>query len=77
MAKLPVTVLDVETRSGGSYAVRVAYYDGTTGVYLIPATLATVQGVTISALAMAVLSDNPDFGPNFPGPSHRRYRPRP
>jgi hypothetical protein len=74
--KLPVTVTAVTARKGGLYAVTVAYFDGTVGQFLIPPTLATVEAVTISALAMATLSDMVIPGPNLRTPHHRRYAPR-
>jgi hypothetical protein len=63
MPKLPATVTTVELLSGGTYGVTVAFTDGTTASYLIPATMATTEAVRISALAMAVLSDNVQPGP--------------
>lgn len=53
--KLPVTVTQVAYWKSDLWAVTVAYGDGTTGTYLIPRTMATVQAVTISALAMATV----------------------
>ena len=76
MAKIPVTVTAVTPYKSGNYAVTVAYADGTTGNFIIPPTLATAEAVSISALAMAVLSSRLIHGPNWPGPSHRRYLPR-
>lgn len=76
MAKLPVTVTSVQARAGGLYAVTVAYFDGTIGQFLIPPSMATVEAVTISALAMATLSDIATPAPTFHGPNHRRYLPR-
>lgn len=58
MPKLPATVTTVELLSGGTYGVTVAYNDGTTQSFLIPETMATLEAVRISTLAMAVLSDN-------------------
>jgi hypothetical protein len=63
MAKLPMTVTRVQLLSAGTYGVTVAFWDGTTQDYLIPETMATVEAVRISALAMAVLSDNVQPGP--------------
>jgi hypothetical protein len=76
MAKLPVTVTNVVKNKGGTYTVTVAYFDGSVGQFIIPLSLATVEAVTVSAMAMAALSDIITNGPNFPGPSHRRYLPR-
>lgn len=57
MTKLPLTVTQVVPRGGGLYVVTVAYADGTLGNYIIPVNLATIEGVTLSALAMGMLSD--------------------
>lgn len=74
--KLPVTVTAVQKRKGNLYAVTVAYSDGTVGQFLVPLNLATIEAVTISALAMATLSDMARDAPTFHGPNHRRYLPR-
>jgi hypothetical protein len=76
MPKLPVTVTAVSLYKSGNYVVTVAFADGSTQNYIIPPTLATAEAVSISALAMAVLNDRLMHGPNWPGPSHRRYLPR-
>ena len=76
MAKLPLTVTNVEARSGSIWAVTVAYADGTTGQFLVPQSLATMEAVTISALAMGVLLDIATAHATTHGPSHRRYEPR-
>ena len=57
-AQLPGHGHAVELLGGGTYGVTVAYNDGTTPSFLIPETMATVEAVRISTLAMAVLSDN-------------------
>lgn len=77
MAKLPLTVTNVQKRKGGLYTVTVAYADGTTANYIIPVNLATIEGVTISALAMGMLSTQPVV--QLTGPHHvtRRFEPRP
>jgi hypothetical protein len=62
-AKLPATVTVVERLSAGTYGVTVAFWDGTTASFLIPDNLATAEAVSISAVAMAVLSDNVAPGP--------------
>ena len=56
-ALLPVTVLSVTPSGTGLYRVEVAFADGTTRWYIVPDNLATVEGVRISALAMATLSE--------------------
>jgi hypothetical protein len=77
MPKLPVTVESVTARGGGLWAVTVAYADFTTGLFIIPDTLASVEAVRISALAMAVLSEPDIVQPTAPHHRHRRYSPRP
>lgn len=76
MSKLPVTVTAVTRLKGNLYNVTVAYGDGTRGQYIIPVNMATMEAVTISALAMATLSDMNVDAPTFHGPNHRRYLPR-
>jgi len=73
---LPLTVTEVEYAGAELYRVTVALADGTLAHYLIPATLATVEAVRISAIAMGVLLDptRPYFGSHHRG--HRRYDPR-
>jgi hypothetical protein len=56
--------------------VTVAYADGTVGQFIIPQSLATMEAVTISALAMGVLLDIATAHATTHGPSHRRYEPR-
>ena len=76
MAKLPLTVTGVENLGGELYGVTVAYADGSTANYIIPVTLATVEGVTISAVAMGALSDPTVVVHTQPHRKHRRYTPR-
>ena len=76
MSTLPLTVTEVEYAGGELYRVTVALADGTLAHYLIPATLASIEAVRISATAMGVLLD-----PNRPYFTshhrwHRRYDPR-
>ena len=77
MATLPVTVTDVSHYGGQLYQVSVAMADGTVTQYLIPASLATIEGVSISAIALAQLldPDRPYVTAHHRG--HRRYDPRP
>lgn len=77
MAKLPLTVTNVAKRAGDLYVVTVAYADGSLGNYIIPPNLATVEGVTISALAMGMLSDLAVAQWTAPHHKHPRYSPRP
>ena len=76
MATLPVTVLDVEYLGTGLYGVKVALADGTTTNMIIPDSIATIEGVRISAVALAMLLD-PNRPPT-PGHhrGHKRYTPR-
>ena len=76
VAKLPVTVTEVVKVAGGLWAVKVAFADFTVGQYLIPETMATIEAVTISALAMAVLSESNIAQVTMPHHKHRRYDPR-
>jgi hypothetical protein len=55
-ALLPVTVVSVERSTTGLYKVEVVMADGTSRWYMIPDNLATVEGVRVSALAIATLS---------------------
>ena len=77
MATLPLTVTAVEHYGGQLYAVSVAFADGTTGQYLIPASMATIEAVSISAAALGQLldPDRPYASAHHRG--HRRYDPRP
>ncbi len=77
MPKLPLTVTNVEARSGLLWTVTVAYADGTTGQFIVPQSLDTMEAVTISALAMGVLMDIATANLTAHGPSHRRFEPRP
>jgi len=61
--KLPLTVSRVQILAGGTYGVTVVYNDLTTQDFLIPDSLANAEAVRISAIAMAVLSDQVDPGP--------------
>ncbi len=76
MAKLPVTVTSMVNRGGGLYDVTVAFADFTTGNYIIPESMATIEAVTISALAMATLSETNITQVTYPHHKHRRYSPR-
>lgn len=76
MSKLPLTVTEVTDRGGGLYVVTVAYADGTLGNFIIPANLATVEGVTLSSLAMGMLSDPSIAQWTAPHRKHPRYSPR-
>jgi hypothetical protein len=75
--KVPVTVTAVTRRQGQTWAVTVSFADGTTANYLIPETMATVDGVRISALAMATLASMPAAQVTRPHRVHTRYWPRP
>lgn len=76
MPKLPLTVLSVTLKGGQTWAVSVAFADGSTGIYLIPETMATVEAVRISALAMGQLLDLGIGDPTNPHRVTRRYDPR-
>lgn len=66
MAKLPATVTAIERLRGGVYRVTVAFWDGTIGTYVVPETLATYEGIRISALVFAQLSQLPPYNPGKP-----------
>ena len=66
MAKLPATVTAVEPLKGGLYGVTVAFWDGTMGTYIVPETLATYEGIRISALVYAQLMQLPPYNPRKP-----------
>jgi len=70
-------VTAVTKQGAGLYAVTVAFFDGTTANYLIPETMATVDAVRLSALAMGTLSDLVVRGLHHPHHKHPRYAPRP
>jgi hypothetical protein len=76
MVKLPLTVTEITPEPGGLFGVRVAYADGTTGVFIVPRTFATVEAVTISATVLGMLADLERTDPLVHGPGHRRYKPR-
>ena len=76
MTKLPLTVTSVEPRSGQLYVVTVAFADGTTGNYIIPLTMATLEAVTISALVYGQLNDLDIAYRTRPHHKTRRYAPR-
>ncbi len=76
MPTLPLTVTDVSYVGGQLYSVTVALADGTLAHYVIPASMATIEAVSISAVALAQLLD-PDRP--FATAHHRggrRYDPR-
>jgi len=76
MATLPLTVTSVDYLGTDLYGVTVALRDGTTANYIVPASLATVEGVTISAVAMAVLLEAEATPRSGHHRHHRRYDPR-
>ena len=50
--------------------------DGTTQNYLIPASMATIEGVSISAAALAQILDPDRPYSSSHNPNHTRYAPR-
>ena len=76
MPTLPLTVTDVHGIGGELYAVTVALADGTSAHYLIPVSMATIEAVTISAVAMATLLDPDVQFTSAHHRGHRRYDPR-
>ncbi len=77
MPTLPVTVTEVTDLGTGIWGVTVALADGTLARYVIPDNLATIEGVTISALAMAQLLDPAVTRVTAHHRHHRRFDPRP
>jgi hypothetical protein len=77
VAKLPATVTKVERLKGGMFGVTVAFWDGTMGTYIVPETLATYEGIRISALVFAQLSQPPPPNLDKPHRVHTRRTPRP
>jgi hypothetical protein len=75
--KVPLTVEAVVRRSGGLWAVRVVYADLSTGEILIPETLASIDSVRFSALAVATLASLPAHQVTRPHRVHTRWAPRP
>lgn len=73
---LPLTVTSVDHVGGETYGVTVAFADGSTGSYLIPASMATIEAVSISAVALAQLTDPNRPYANVHHRGHRRYDPR-
>lgn len=55
LSTLPLTVTSVEPVAGGLWKVTVAMADGTSRHMLIPETLATIEAVKLSSLALAQL----------------------
>lgn len=76
MPLLPLTVESVVNAGGQLYKVTLTMADGTSRHYLVPVSLATVEGVTISALAMATLMEPDVTFVNAHHRYHRRYDPR-
>lgn len=76
MPKLPLTVTSVVRRKSQLWTVTVAFADGTTGNYIIPTTMATIEAVTISALAYGQLLDADVTQSTYAHGTHRRYAPR-
>lgn len=76
MPKLPVTVTSVTKRKGQLWVVAVEFADRTVGQYVIPTTMATVESVTISAMAFAQLMDADVTQADFAHGTHRRWAPR-
>ena len=74
--KLTLTVESVDRLTGSLWGVTVVFADGTTGHYLVPDNLATLEAVRISAIALAVLAEGPGGMFEAPHRVHTRYDPR-
>lgn len=73
---LPVAVESVVPIGGGLAGVTLALADGTRYRVVIPDNLATLEGVRLSALAVASLLDTAQWAPGAHHKGHRRYDPR-
>lgn len=76
MATLPLTVTAIEDIGSHLYGVTVAMVDGSTFHYVVPESLATIEGVSISAVALGQLLDATPQRVNAHHGKHRRYAPR-
>ena len=76
MATLPITVESVTNIGGDSYAVVVVMANNTRQWYVISESLATVDGVRISALAIGQLADLTATPTGGHHRGHQRYDPR-
>ena len=73
---LPVTVRSIQRLRAGLVGVTIAMADGTVRQLIIPDTMATLEAVRISALAVAQLSDGSVITDHRSHRPHRRYAPR-
>lgn len=76
MATLPVSVERIVSLGADNYQVVLALADGTTAQYVLPMSLATIEGVTLSAVAVATLLDPDVTAVTGHHRGHRRYLPR-
>jgi hypothetical protein len=76
MASFPAMVTDVVYMGTVGYGVTIAYADGTIIHTIVPNSLATIEAVTISAVALGILSDPDLAAAQTHHHRHRRYDPR-
>lgn len=76
MATLPVSVEEVRRVGPDTYGVVLGLADGTRRTVIVPASLATIEAVSISAVAVAVLLDPAVTTVTRHHRGHRRYAPR-
>ena len=76
MALLPLTIESVDYLGSDMYAVRLVMADGTNREMIVPRSLATIEAVSIGAVAIASLTELalPSGATHHRG--HRRYDPR-
>jgi hypothetical protein len=76
VAALPLTVTSVVNTKKGLWAVTVALFDGRVETYLVPDSMATLEAVRVSALAMGQLLGAAPTPVRAPHHLHPRYAPR-
>lgn len=76
MSVLPLTVREVKPMGGGLWGVTIVMADNTERAVIVPETLATLEAVRFSAVALAVLAARPRPLSLPRTAKHRRYAPR-
>lgn len=76
MALLPLTVESVSPASAGLVQVVLTMADLSRRVLILPETLATIEAVRWSAIALAQLAELDASQMTHPHRKHRRYDPR-
>ena len=75
MGLLPVTVTEVKRLKSATWGVSVTFADGSTGNYVVPESVATYDGVRLSALVIAQLYQQSTIWAASRPRRHRRYDP--